>query len=196
MLILNLGAGKISPILQDQIKEKPHFIVNLDTAYYESALRPEFVEKAFTAWERRSSVICFCKEDAFVFMERTKLIFDRVCVYRLLEHISMDKVLYFIYLLSTITRKGDLIDVIVPDYEKLANMILKEYVHDVDFEAHNILLTTELLNDPSCPHASVWTHARAEYFFELEKRFKVNQWVSDYEFDGRNIYLRFFAERL
>ena len=113
MLILNLGAGKQSPILHDQLKKQPRFIINLDTAYYESALRPEFVEKAFTAWERRSSVICYCKEDAFTFMERTKLIFDRVCIYRLLEHISMDKVLYFIYLISMITKKDSEVDVIV-----------------------------------------------------------------------------------
>ena len=195
MLILNLGAGKQSPILHDQLKKKPRFIINLDTAYY-SELEPGAIEHLVVKWDRKASYISFCNEDAFVFMERTKLIFDRVCVYRLLEHIPMDKVLYFIYLLSTITRKGDLIDVIVPNYEKLASMILKEDVNDKGFEAHNILLTTELLNDQSCPHTSIWTPARAEYFFELEKRFKINQWVSDYEFDGRKIYLRFWAERL
>jgi hypothetical protein len=195
MLILNLGAGKMPPILEKKAREKPRFIVNLDTSYY-TALRPEFIEKSFFVWEGKSNSICYCNEDAFTFMERTKLKFDRICIYRLLEHITMDKVLYFIYLLSTVTSKGDLIDVIVPNYELLANMILKEDVNDKGFEAHNILLTTELLNDPSCPHASVWTPARAEYFFELEKRFKINQWASNYEFDGRNIYLRFWAERL
>jgi len=195
MLILNLGAGKQSPILQDQIKEKSRFIINLDTAYY-STPEPGIIENLVVKWDRKASYVSFCNEDAFTFMERTKLIFDRVCIYRLLEHISMDKVLYFIYLLSTITRKGGLIDVIVPNYEILASMILKEDVNDKDFEGHNILLTTELLNDPSCPHASIWTPARVEYFFKLEKRFKINQWASNYEFDGRNIYLRFWAERL
>ena len=195
MLILNLGAGKQKPIIQYQTKEKPYFLINLDTAYY-STPEPGIIETLVMKWDGKESYISFCNEDAFTFMERTKLIFDRVCIYRLLEHISMDKVLYFIYLLSTITAKGDLIDVIVPDYEKLAHMILKEDINDKGFEAHNILLTTELLNDPSCPHASIWTSARAEYFFELEKRFKINQWATDFEFDGRKIYLRFLAERL
>jgi len=65
-----------------------------------------------------------------------------------------------------------------------------------NFEAHNILLTTELLNEPGCPHASIWTANRAYYFMELEKRFRVGYMNAEFEFDGRNIYLRFWGERL
>ncbi len=191
--ILNIAAGKFQPINLEPIS----FLVNLDTMYYHHTETSQ-IEEAYESWKikRALNARFHCNEDAFSFMERTIINFDKVCIYRFLEHVSYTQVLYFIYLLSTITRKGSLIDVIVPNYEKLATMILKELVSDLSFEAHNILLTTELLNEPSCPHASIWTPARAEYFFELENRFKVNQWVSDYEFDGRKIYLRFLAERI
>ena len=65
-----------------------------------------------------------------------------------------------------------------------------------NFEAHNITLTTELLNEPSCPHASIWTPDRAYYFFGLEGRFEISVYHTNYEFDGRDIYLRFLARRI
>jgi len=138
----------------------------------------------------------YCKEDAFEFMERTSLIFDRLCAYRFLEHVPMDRVLYFIYLLSTVVKKGGLVDIIVPNYMTLADMILNENVNDSEFEAHNIILTTELVNEPGCPHASIWTKDRAIKFFQLEGRFNVKEIDENFVFDGRDIYLRILAERI
>jgi hypothetical protein len=90
------------------------------------------------------------------------------------------------------------VDIIVPNYNTLADMILNESVSSPDFEKDNILLTTELLNEPSCPHASIWTPERATYFWEFEGRFEVKPETVDphFVFDGRNIYLRFQAERI
>ncbi len=195
--ILNIAGGKIPPL--DLKKHGPYFLVNVDTIYYQNA-DCELIELVHEKWDGESTKTYNVREDVFIFMERSAIWFDRVCVYRFLEHIPMDKVLYFIYLLSTVTQKGAEIDIIVPNYEILANMILSEphnIANDViDFEAHNIELTTELLNEPSCPHASIWTEWRASYFFGLEKRFKIIDACNHYDFDGRNIYLRFWAERL
>ncbi len=132
-----------------------------------------------------------------MFMERIRTIFDRVVMYRFLEHVSFTQVNYFIYLVSTVIESGGIVDIIVPNYEQLATMILKEDIKlDKNFEASNILLTTELLNEPSCPHASIWTPQRAKYFWELEGRFIVKEIEPKFEFDGRDIYMRFFARRV
>jgi hypothetical protein len=103
----------------------------------------------------------------------------------------MDKVLYFIYLISTCLEIGGVADIIVPDYRLLGQMLLDDKTSDEDFESKNILLTTELLNEPSCPHASIWTQDRLLHFFcNIEERFELIKTWKKFEFDGRNIYLR------
>jgi len=197
MLILNLGAGKIDPILTKE--EVTSFIttINLDTNYLSAATASEiedYIEnKMPVSFNSNEKLYCNC--NAFEFMEKFRPQVDRICAYRFLEHISFTQVLYFIYLVSTCIKKGGIVDIIVPNYEILAKMILDEVI-DQNFEANNILLTTELLNEPSCPHASIWTPQRAKHFWELEKRFKIIQEYPRYEFDGRNIYLRFLAKRV
>jgi hypothetical protein len=197
MRVLNIAGGKIKPL--ELYKDKSYFIVNVDTMYYQKN-DPGEVENEMIDWRGYETVERYINENAFIFMERFALNFDLICVYRFLEHVPMDKVLYFIYLLSCVTGHGAEIDVIVPNYESLAHMILNEpgnveVCEDFDFEAHNILLTTELLNEPSCPHASIWTPLRAKHFFELEGRFEVKDIQPKFEFDGRDIYMRFIAVR-
>ncbi len=191
--ILNIAAGKFPPI--DLDAGDPSFIVNLDTMYYSHTITDQ-IELERNQWTETIDKKFYCKEDAFAFMERTQMLFDNICVYRFLEHVSFTQVNYFIYLLSTITEPGAVVDVIVPNYKILANMILKDEPFISTFEADNILLTTELLNEPSCPHASIWTAERARYFFHLEKRFQVTHIDEAFNFDGRNIYLRFQAVRV
>lgn len=193
--ILNIAAGKILPL--DLPKKERSFIVNVDPMFYYND-EPASVEKKRAQWNERSTKIFNIKKDIFEFMERTVIHFDRVTIYRFLEHVPRDRLLYFIYLISTITRKGAVVDIIVPDYEILAARLLSEEPFSQQFEEEDILLTTELLNEPSCPHASIWTRKRAMKFWELEKRFKVDEEKIqlNYAFDGRDIYLRFFAERI
>jgi hypothetical protein len=199
--ILNIAAGKVAPIGLNESVKYPyfmeHFVVQLDPIYY-SDCTPELVEKSHAEWLNTFKRVSFlCPVDAYEFMERTSMIFNYVSIYRFLEHVPFTKVPYFIYLVSTVIKKGDIVDVIVPNYETLAEMIIKEdFPYDKDFEAHNILLTTELLNEPSCPHASIWTPARMKYFWELEERFKLIEINNNYEFDGRDIYIRAIMERI
>jgi hypothetical protein len=184
--------------LDKEILQKVITIVNLDTNYFSSA-EPQEVEdyienKLPGSIETFEELYCSC--DAFKFMETFRPQFDRICMYRFLEHISFTQILYFIYLVSTCVKSEGIVDVIVPNYEVLAKMLLEESVHHPDFEKNNILLTTELLNEPSCPHASIWTVDRAKYFWEFENRFKIIDGWPNYEFDGRNIYMRFLAKRI
>jgi len=192
--ILNIAGGKLAPL----DIEEPYFVVNVDTMYYLHT-EPAEVEKAWIYWDQKTNRIFNVKEDVFTFLERTAVYFDRVCIYRFLEHVSFTQVLYFIYLISTVTPQGATVDIIVPNYDILAERILQESSMSAkmgNFEAWNIELTTELLNEPSCPHASIWTPHRAKYFWELEKRFVVEDIDKSFEFDGRDLYLRFKARRL
>jgi predicted SAM-dependent methyltransferase len=203
MKLLNLAAGKM-PHLNDlfTMEHRPElFVVNVDTMYYDYET-PDQIERDLDAWstaiDREFTSVHYCKEDVFEFLERTKMEFDIITAYRFLEHVSFTQVLYFIYLVSTCIREGGIVDIIVPNYQVLADMLLNESVLNPEFEEHNILLTTELLNEPSCPHASIWTGQRAEHFWEMEGRFKVltDKMDPHFVYDGRNIYLRFQAERV
>jgi len=200
--ILNIAGGKIVPIGFSESINEPHFmkhfIVQLDPMYY-SNCTAQHVESSHTSWVQNNIKMAFlCPVDAFEFMERVFINFNHVAIYRFLEHVSFTKVPYFIYLVSILLEKGDIVDVIVPNYETLAEMIIKEDLFDPsggNFEPHNILLTTELLNEPSCPHASIWTPDRMRYFWELEGRFKVKEMDENFHFDGRDIYIRAIIER-
>ena len=199
MNLLNLGAGKLTPIVDDKIIA-PWCVVHVDQSYFYGD-PPNVIEMHYQKWKKESdgnNIEMHCIADVFEFMERTTMLFDRVCMYRFLEHIPFDRVAYFIYLISTVTKSGGLVDVIVPNYKVLAQMIQDEYPFDKEFEANNILLTTELLNEPGCPHASIWTPIRAFYYWQLEKRFEIHQknMFERFEFDGRNVYMRFLATRL
>ena len=134
--------------------------------------------------------------DIYEFLEKYHLKFDGITMYRFLEHVPKVKVLYFIYLLSTAVKIGGIVDVIVPDYKALSVRILNEDVKDANFEAEDIITTFELLNEDYSPHCSIWTAARIVHFFELEGRFKISTMHENYKFDGRDIYIRFLAERV
>jgi predicted SAM-dependent methyltransferase len=193
--ILNIAAGKFKPLDIGNVSRT--FLVNLDTMYYNKST-PEHVEATYENWKSHlieDNNVLMCGEDAFRFMERTSIKFDRITCYRFLEHVKKTDVLYFIYLMSTCLKIGGEIDIIVPDYKALAKMILDEQPGVKEWEAHDIVLTYELLNDPSDPHASIWTADRLKYFFTLEGRFTPFKCQESYLFDGRDIYIRFQALR-
>lgn len=201
MLILNIAGGKFKPLPIDGGENlmMPKFVLSVDTSYF-TENTPHAVENHVKAWiEAPDRVTRYCnlKFDIFEFMERISIIFDRVVIYRFLEHVTFSQVEYFIYLVSTVLRKGGQIDIIVPNYIQLAEMILNENNQKLyTLQSHNILLTTELLNEPSCPHASIWTPERMKHFWELEGRFKVKSQAPAFKFDGRDIYLRSIIERV
>ena len=200
MRILNIAAGKFNPLPLDDTDNKlvPQFILNVDTSYFDHP-DPAAVESHIRSWEENKDRLTVYKNmnmDVFEFMERTSLKFDRIVIYRFLEHVTFTQVEYFIYLVSTVLRKGGVVDVIVPNYIQLAEMILNDNPYRSMFPEKNILLTTELLNEPTCPHASIWTPDRMKYFWELEQRFRHRVSWPAFKFDGRDIYLRSQMVRL
>jgi len=199
--ILNIGAGKISPIDLGELLYP--FLINLDRSYllgekietieahhncFNNPLKKP-VDGSYSHYYR-------CKCDAYKFLETYYNKFDLITVYRFLEHVEYTKVPYFIYLLSQTLRKDGLLDIIVPDYYILAKMIIEDDPTLDGFEAKNILLTTELLNEPHDPHASIWTVERLLYYFGLEGRFDLEKMFGNFKFDGRDIYLRAIFRRV
>ena len=204
MLILNIAAGKFKPLEFGSKRDNmmPNYTLNVDTSYFTKET-PAMIEDNIRCWKTdrdRGNITRNLNMDVVQFMERTSIVFDRVVIYRFLEHVPFTEVEYFIYLVSTVLKKGGYVDVIVPNYRILADMLAQEDVYSKDpnfnFNAHNIILTTELLNEPSCPHASIWTSERMSMFWELEKRFEVGLQHKSFEFDGRDIYLRSFIQRV
>jgi hypothetical protein len=199
--ILNIAGGKIKPFELDgsviKLYDDFSLLVNLDKMYYDSIDISEIITAHSDDAENDEITEYNLNLDVYEFLERYHIPFDGIAIYRFLEHVPKVQVLYFIYLLSTMVKIGGYVDVIVPDYKKLAKRIIEEDVFSNNFEAEDIITTFELLNEPSCsPHASIWTTDRVSKFFELEGRFHVDRIYEDYNFDGRDIYLRFLAQRV
>ena len=204
--ILNIAAGKCMPI--DMPSKDRLFLVNLDLMYAHAQdlakvedinSRIEQAEAGDDAMKQLTEDKLFLFKvnmDAFKFMEQVSFKFDEITCYRFLEHVDKDRVLYFIYLMSSCLKVGGTVDIVVPDYNNLCQRVLDEEPGAEGWEAHDILVTTEIVNHPSDPHASIWTGKRLKHFFTLEGRFKTLSLVTYYMFDGRDIYIRYQAERI
>lgn len=196
MIYLNVCGGKILPLEFDKTKD---IVVNVDKRYFNeiriSDLENIHKHKFYTDYGNYEHTF-YCNHDIYEFINNYVYTFDRIAMYRFLEHVPKDTVLYFIYLLSTVAKIGGTVDVIVPDCELLAKRILEEDVNAPNFEAEDIITTYELLNEAASPHVSLWSEQRAKYFFELEGRFKITKVEKSFDFDGRDIYLRFEAVRI
>lgn len=198
--VLNIGAGP-GRILPEVLKQlQTYFLINLDVYYpEESCSSITEIGNKYKEWLKKyTSIETFRSNTGWEeFISKYAYPVSYVTMYRYLEHVRMTQVPYFLYMVSTILKDGGLVEGIVPDYDELARRILSEQPKkDKNFEAKNILHTTELLNEPEDPHCSIWTADRLEYFFTLEGRFKVIDITDNYKFDGRDIYLKFIMERI
>ncbi len=189
---LNLAAGKLAPI--DYSVADSDFLIQLDQMY-DGGSTIQMLETEYEMWLRNKVAATEdTSVDAFQFLSTFKYEFDVVSFYRFLEHISKPDIQGFIYLVSTAVKIGGIVDVIVPNFQILAQMLVGENLTDkvrhADWERHDTLVTYEMLNEPSMPHASIWTPDRLKYFFELEERFELELMEDEYNFDGRDIYTR------
>ncbi len=199
--ILNLAAGKMLEPLDDYDPKKD-ILYCVDLMYNEeestSILQLEKIYQnvATHSGQLRYDTTKLCKMDVLKFLNNYKYKFDKVVSYRFFEHVARRDMLFFLYILSTVMKIGSELDIIVPNYNILANRILNENAGGVNWEAEDILTTTEVVNEPEMPHASIWTPRRANYYLELENRFIIKNIEPKFEFDGRDIYMRIKAERM
>ncbi|MCK5019391.1 MAG: hypothetical protein KAS32_20200 [Candidatus Peribacteraceae bacterium] len=202
--VLNLGAGKFDiKALEDFGLEfdKWDTLVHLDTMFKnipDAALdlsdTVNSIENNSNFGDRTNVIRCF--EDVFFFLENCPIKFNEIFSARFFEHIGWSQLNFFLYLVADSMVSGGKLDIIVPNYKTLATRILDENVNHPDFEKENIVTTTELLNEPGMPHASIWTPDRAKYYLEYEGRFVVDSVQESFELDGRDIYMRVIARRV
>lgn len=192
-LILNVAAGKMDPLF-DITASKDVSIINIDTCY-ENYITFSDIEKMYMRGYLSSGENHYVNHDVFDFLERTMMFFDTITIYRFLEHVSKNNIQYFIYLLSNCTKIGGMIDIIVPDAKLLAIKLLDEDVNSPNWESEDLLITYELVADQPSPHLSIWTKDRLIKLFEREGNFKTKEVTENFEFDGRNIYVRYQAIR-
>lgn len=184
--ILDLAGGSIFPefpeILRDVIDTR--VIVHIDKSY---STPVDYTDLA-NLLESRQLVDLYTKDDVWNFLQNFIRQFDMISCYRFLEHVPVDKVLTFIYLMRTKVKTGGYCDVIVPNWNDL---------RQIDIDAEDELMTKdyltvvyELCNFPGDPHASVFTPKKLKKFFELEGGWEHIKTYEKYNFAGRDIYFR------
>ena len=197
--ILNIGSGKLRNVkeIKNYINDD-YFIIHLDYNYL-NGYTSSYAENEHKIWlenNSNSKKEINVKCDIFEFLEKYIITFNVITFFRFFEHICRDKLLYFIYLLSTITEKDAVIDLVCPDFQILAKMILEEKpLKNPDFDKNDIIISTELFNEPDDPHLNITTPDRIIRLFEYEGRFKNEYTISPYFFDGRKIYFRSIIKR-
>jgi len=193
-LVLNAAGGKIKSIDVDKYN-LTYNLLNVDLGYY-SKYKIDEVEDFIVNDKSNKNNNIFINSDIFEFLEKTILKFNIITVYRFLEHVSKSNIQYFLYLLATSLKLNGEIDIIVPDSHKLAKMLIDEDINDPSWYSLDLLLTYELLADQPSPHLSLWSEDRLKYFIEAENYFKIISIEKDFNFDGRDIYLRAKARRI
>jgi hypothetical protein len=193
-LVLNAAGGKIKSIDVDKYN-LTYNLLNVDLGYY-SKYKIDEVEDFIVNDKSNKNNNIFINSDIFEFLEKTILKFNIITVYRFLEHVSKSNIQYFLYLLATSLKLNGEIDIIVPDSHKLAKMLIDEDINDPSWHSLDLLLTYELLADQPSPHLSLWSEDRLKYFIEAENYFKIISIEKDFNFDGRDIYLRAKARRI
>lgn len=194
---LNLGSGRTVPL--NLPKDRPYFLVNVDLMYkeYEKNDIEKIVNdhRSFEV-EGKQPVIDYIPKDVFKFLETYPKKFDFITIYRLFEHIPYRDIIYFIYLLSGVIKDNGILDIIVPNYNLLAERLLRLDIDDKDFDSKYLLLNMELVAEPDSPHCVVVNPRIMKKFVELEGYFKTSFQIANFTFENRDIYCRNIFERI
>lgn len=205
MNILHLGCGK------DWKRE----LGNSSTGKYDDVYHI-FVDKLFEGCEDLGENFITYGDDIFKFLEGYDgANIDKIIAHRVFEHIDFKDISYLLYLLHEVAANDCILDIIVPDYDKVAFVISSldpEKMTAKEFNLKMIQCHTEVFNEPYDPHRSIWTQALAKYYLELEgywsikKKavltdvFSVNKYLEDYvpsietiQLDNRKWYIRIIS---
>lgn len=140
----------------------------------------------------------FKKYDVFEFLQNyKKRDVDFISASRFFEHIKYDRIGELLYLLYGISRPSAQLSIIVPDYNKvfetLSNLDLES--NPIPFQEKLIQIHTEVFNEISDPHRSIWNEQLAYYYITMEHYWDIKN-IDPISLDGRDWYLQIDCERI
>jgi predicted SAM-dependent methyltransferase len=161
----------------------------------------ERIDHDTTAYEACYPSQILCQSDIFEFIERFPFKFDHVYAERIFEHMEYvgGEIGRLLEGINRITKPQAKLDIVVPNALKLAKMLV-EYESFSDMESikainTKLLINTEFCNIKADPHASVWTTKLAKEYIESEGTWKIVKLLKDFNFAGRDIYMKIRCEK-
>lgn len=122
--------------------------------------------------------------------------YDEVYATRVFEHFCYKEIPYLLYCTYSVMKVGGKITIIVPDFDHVANTVMRLSRYDTALQFHRVLVFahTELFNEPSDPHRSIWNRTLAKYYMELEDFWEdIN--MENQKIENRSWYLRITAKK-
>lgn len=122
--------------------------------------------------------------------------FDFVFSERCLEHISYNELHYLFYLLYTKCEDDACMEIVVPNFDHISGIVLdmdSKTDKAQEFQRNLIIAHTEVFNDETDPHRSIWNEPLAHYYMETEKYWQILKLEENFEIDNRNCYMSIIA---
>lgn len=124
--------------------------------------------------------------------------FNLMLASRVFEHFNEDEIGLNLFLLHRVAAPEAKLEIIVPDFVKIVESfnLLEKALNEKsnmkagEFSLELLKVNTEIFNEPSDPHKSIWSKTFGQYRIEKEGYWKVEQ-IQYVTLDNRDWYLKF-----
>jgi hypothetical protein len=202
--ILTIGSSK--QLSRDLMIARSYFLDDetignvyaIDRSYCETSTKYSFdvfSERDYTKLKfNMESTVTFVNKDVidglnyfYSLPQQTK--FDAVIACRVFEHFTPHDILYLLYLLKDLTKSYGNLVIIVPDFDVIIKEVQNFSVEKSfsEMELSLIRIITEIFNEPSDPHRSIWNRSFASYYLTLEKYWDIEK-MCNVTLDNRQGY--------
>lgn len=191
-MILSIGTGRkyklVDSMIRDSVSTEAD-ITHVDPSY-------NFISdyEDDNVLETDESILV--KNDIFNYLEQySDEDITHIYSQRVFEHIKTEDISYLLYLLYECSVADAKLEIIVPNFQYVFQDALSldaDKMTAKEFNRKLIECTTELFNEPTDPHRSIWTTALAKYYIELEGYWKIDD-ITHIKIDQRSWYMKITA---
>ena len=187
-ITIELGSGKLDPdFIKNFSKNQNSIYIAVDKSYHSEIkikdIENEITEEYLETQRIFNGRFITCSEDIFKFVEEFPLKVDKIIANRILEHIHLKDLMYFLFLLHSLLKPTGELIFMVPDHGFYAKEILrisdlikkKENINAVELYNSLINITTEFCNEASDPHMSIWTEELVKLYLETEGYWRIEK---------------------